>query len=444
MTRPIVMPIAQATLLIRGTAASLEGFRNPFAMSLPKLFVSGIAAVFALCVMSSSTFAGPVRSVGAMTFGDPNTLFVADWRGGEVHALHLPMTKSAPTTPFNLKNISVPIARALRTQPDKLRFEDLAFRPDAELAYITLSVARGGTSAPALVTVDASGKIGVVDLTKAAHTSAKIKSRPAADKRFWNDVPAATYTITDLLFYDSKLYVAGLSNATFASTLRVYDYPFAGDATLTSIEMYHAVHDQVETRAPIRKMAIATLNGEPSLIAAYTCTPLVTVALKDLKDGAHIVGKTVAELGWGSEPVDMVTFDAGQGPMVLLTNSHKSADLMTLASIEAAAAAPGLQTPIKWPSEPYAGVKAIPVPIAGIAKLKSQNKDFLGALRRNETSGAMELVSIRKGAFLRLSDFINEYDFADFTYSPKDPFRDVHHILLVDEGYPNLAKRSAR
>jgi hypothetical protein len=204
------------------------------------------------------------------------------------------------------------------------------------------------------------------------------------------------------------------------------------------------VHDQVETRAPIRKMAIATLNGEPSIIAAYTCTPLVTVALKDLKDGAHIVGKTVAELGWGSEPVDMVTFDAGQGPMVLLTNSHKSADLMTLASIEAAAAAPGLQTPIKWPSEPYAGVKAIPVPIAGIAKLKSQNKDFLGALRRNETSGAMELVSIRKGAFLRLSDFINEYDFADFTYSPKDPFRDVHHILLVDEGYPNLAKRSAR
>jgi len=40
-----------------------------------------------------------------------------------------------------------------------------------------------------------------------------------------------------------------------------------------------------------------------------------------------VVGKTIAELGWGSASVDMVTFGAGQGPVMLLTNSHKSADL---------------------------------------------------------------------------------------------------------------------
>ena len=207
--------------------------------------------------------------------------------------------------------------------------------------------------------------------------------------------------------------------------------------------MYHAVHDQIETRAPIRKMTIATLNGEPSLIAAYTCTPLVTIALKDLKDGAHVVGKTVAELGWGSAPVDMVTFDAGEGPMILLTNSHKSADLMAVSSIAAAAAQPGLRTPIKWPSEPYLGVKAVPIPISGIAKLGTQDNDFLGALRRDESSGAMQLVSYRKGAFLRVSDFINEFDFADFKYLPKDPFRSTHQVLRGDEGYPNLAAKAA-
>ena len=41
--------------------------------------------------------AGPVRSVGAMTFVDTQTLVVADWRGDELHALRLaPVTRAAP------------------------------------------------------------------------------------------------------------------------------------------------------------------------------------------------------------------------------------------------------------------------------------------------------------------------------------------------------------
>jgi len=412
---------------------------NSFSLSRPLILA---ALLFSL---GGYAVAGPVRSVGAMTFADADTLVVADWRSGEIHALRLNAAAPRDAKPFNLKNVSTPIARALRTQPDKLRFESMAFRPGAELAYIALSVDRGSLQpAPALVFVNSSGAVGVVDLAKTPRTSAGISDRPTADKQFWNAVPAATYTVTDLLFHDRKIYVAGLSNATFASTLRIYDFPFSGSSTTTSVEMYHAVHDQLESRAPIRKMAIATLNGEPSLIAAYTCTPLVTIALKDLKDGTHVAGKTIAELGWGSTPVDMVTFDAGQGQVVLLTNSHKSADLMTVAAIEAASAQPGLQTPIKWPSEPYLGVKAVPIPLAGVARLGSQNKDFLIALRRDEASGAMELVSFRKGAFLRLSDFINEYDFADFKYGPKDAFRGVHQTLRGDEGYPDLAKRAAQ
>lgn len=415
---------------------------------MSRFFTSALCRALAALTVAGAGMnatAGPVRSVGPMAFADADTLLVSDWRAGEIHALSLAAAPGAVARQFNLKDVSGPIARALHTQPDKLRFEDMAFRPGAELAYIALSVTRArGLPLPALVAVDAAGKVAVVNLAAAARSSAPIANRPEADKVFWNDVPAATYTVTDMVFHDRKLYVAGLSNASFASTLRVYDFPFKGGAaSATSIEMYHAVHDQVESRAPIRKMVIATLNGEPSLIAAYTCTPLVTIALKDLKDGAHVVGKTVAELGWGSAPVDMVAFDAGQGPMVLLTNSHKSADFMAVSDIAAASAQPGLKAPIKWPTEPYLGVKAIPVPISGIAKLGEQDKDFLGALRRNEASGAMELVSMRKGAFLRISDFINEYDFADYRYSPKDPFRELHQLLRGEEGYPNLAARAA-
>jgi hypothetical protein len=405
-----------------------------------------LLAMLACLSLVGLASAGPIRSTGSLVFVDARTLVLADRVGGEIHALSLPPVPPAEPRPFNLKQLSGQVARSLRTEPDKLRFEDMVFRPGAELAYLSLSVDRGRSAlpAPALVSVDSSGKVSVVNLATIAHTSAPIKDRPSADKSFWGDVPAATYTVTDMVFHDGRLYVAGLSNATFASTLRIYDFPFNGNTTASSVEMYHAVHNQTETRAPIRKMVIATLNGEPSLIAAYTCTPLVTMPLKDLQDGAHVVGKTVAELGWGSAPVGLVSFDAGQGPMVLLTNSHKGADLMSVSSIEAAAAKPGLKEPIKWPTEPYLGVKAIPVPVGGIARMAVQDKEFLAALRRNQVSGAMELVSMRNYSFLRLSDFVNEYDFADFQYGPTDPFKGLHGVLRADEGYADLAARAKR
>lgn len=397
------------------------------------------AVILLLATVSAAALAGPVRSVGPMTFVDADTVVVADWIGAELHALQLPAATPGPVKAFNLKDVSASIAHALRIQPDKLHFEDMAFRPQTGLAYIAVSIRRGqATPTPALVAVDADGKVAVVDLAKVRHASAAIHNAPAVAKRLWRDLPQATLTVTDLVFHQGKLYVAGLSNASFASTLRVIDYPFNGKVGAASIEMYHAVHNQVETRAPIRKMAVITLNGEATLLAAYTCTPLVTIPLEALVDGAHVTGKTIAELGWGSTPVDMVAFDAGEGPVVLLANSHKSADLMSVAAIADASAKPGLATPIKWPGEPLLGLRSVSIPLAGLAQLTEQSRDFLAALRRNEASGAMELVSIRKGAFLRLSDFVNEYDFADYRYGPSDGWRAVHGTLRTDEGYADV------
>lgn len=401
--------------------------------------------VLLLCLASTAAHARaapPIRSVGTMAFVDADTLVVADWRGAQLHALELPAAPAAPPAAFNLKNVSGAIATALHTRPDRLRFEGMAVRPGRELAYIALSVERRGGAdipAPALVSVDAAGKVGVVNLDTVRRSSVAIAQVPSADQRLWRDTPAAAFTVTDIAFHDRKLYVAGLSSASFASTLRVFDFPFQRTGAVASIEMYHPVHNQLETRAPIRKMVIATLDGEPTLVAAFTCSPLVTIPLKDLKDGAHVAAKTVAEFGWGSAPVGMVMFDAGQGPMVLLTHSHKSADLIAVSDIAEAATRPGLGTPIKWPAEPLLGVKSIYVPIAAVARLDNQDATFLAALRRDEASGAMQLVSMRKGLFLRLSDFVNEYDFADFSYGPGDGWRDVHRMLRADEGYADLA-----
>ncbi|WP_273489671.1 hypothetical protein [Roseateles chitosanitabidus] len=427
-------PIATVRRLLQGALS--PSTRSP--SGRPRRAV-GIA-VLGFGLVASSAMAATVKSAGAMTFIDADTLVVADWRGGQLHAITLPAVPAGAPGYFNLRNVSAAIARALRVDERRLRFEDMAVRPGSETAYIALSMGQGaGTPKPALVAVDTTGQVRVVDLARAPHVSVPIGQIPGPDKHLWRDTPMAAYTVTDMAYRDGKLYVAGLSNASFASALRVFDYPFKAEAAVASIEMYHPVHNQIETRAPIRKMVIADLNGVPTLVAAFTCSPLVTIPLKDLKDGAHIAAKTIAEFGWGSAPVGMVQFDAGQGPMVLLTHSHKSADLMAVTDIADASTQPGVTTPIKWPTEPTLGLKSIYVPLAGVAKLDNQDANLLAALRRNEATGAMELVSMRKGLFLRLSDFVNEYDFADFRYEPKDAWRDAHRMLRTDEGYADLA-----
>ena len=408
------------------------------------LFTRAAIAAAALHAVCGLALAGPVKSVGALAFANAETLVVADWRGQELHAIALPPAAPAAARPFNLRNVSTPIARALHVSPERVNFEAMAFRPGTEVAYVSLSVDRGrAVPAPAIVAVDSSGKVSVLALDKLARTSARVADAPAADRKFWRDTPEATLTVTDLVFDAGKLYVAGLNNTNFASTLRIYDFPFNEHATASTVEMYHPVHDQLETRAPIRKMAVVTLDGERRLVAAYTCTPLVVIPLKDLVDGAHVKGTTIAELGWGSAPVGMVAFDTAQGPQLLLANSAKSADLMPVSAIAAAAKQPSIATPIQVPASPLAGLKSTYLPLTGLDQLAMQDAQFIGALRRQPSTGAMQLVSFRVGAFLRVSDFVNEYDFDDFHYRAGDPFRGAHVVMRTDEGYPDLAARSA-
>jgi hypothetical protein len=373
-----------------------------------------------------------------MAFADSGTLFIADWKGARIHALTVPVPHKTGVKPFNLKDVQGPIAHALKTAPEALRFEDMVVQPDSGLAYVALTLRAGKSTKPEVVTIDADGNVRSVDLQKSPQSSVAITDEPSADKTFWRDLPAQSLTVTDMRFYQGKLYVAGLSNQAFSSTLRVYDYPFNGRSTASSIEMYHPVHNQIETRAPIREMAIVPVSGVPTLIAAYTCTPLVAIPLADLKDGAHIAAKTIGELGWGSAPTGMVTFNNGGTDYVLLVNSSRAADLLPLPAIDDATAKPGITTPITWPTEPYAGVKAIMEPLSEVTHLDNLNNDLLLALRRDDATGDMQLVSIPKGAYLRLSDFVNEYDFADYVYPSTDKIHEFHKIARKLEGYPEL------
>lgn len=392
-------------------------------------------ASFCMLALAAQAQGAGIQTAAKLAFDDAGTLYIADWKAARIYAVKVPHASAAPAAPFNLQDVQKPIASALKVKEASLRFDDLAVQPGTGIAYV--SVTAGGKAA--VVSIDAAGTVRRLP-TSDLKTFAAIGDLPAADGRFWHDLPAPALTVTDMKYHSGKLYLAGLSNRNFASALRVFDLPLRGKAKTATVEMYHPVHDQVETRAPIRAMTFATVDGVPSMVAAYTCTPLVLIPLDAIEDGAHIVGKTIGEMGWGSAPTGMVSYKLGDQEMVLLANSSRSADLMSVSDIARQAKLPGLAAPVSVPDKPYAGVKASMAPMSAVTRFDNLDDKLLLALRRDGASGAMQLVTIPKGAYLRLSDFVNEYDFKDYTYPPNDKFRGLHKYARALEGFPDLAR----
>lgn len=146
--------------------------------------------------------------------------------------------------------------------------------------------------------------------------------------------------IMDIEFFDGEIFVAGVSNEEFASTLRRIPFPFDGDYGATKVEIFHVAHDQYETRAPIRSMVAKTLDGIDYVIATYTCSPVVMIPISDLGDGAKISGRTIADMGNG-QPVDMVSFKnprAGGADFLYVTNNSRAPRLLPIAGMDTASA----------------------------------------------------------------------------------------------------------
>ena len=115
-----------------------------------------------------------------------------------------------------------------------------------------------------------------------------------------------------------------MSNKEFRSTFRSIPFPFADKQDYASLEIYHAAHGQYETFAPIKTFDVINLDNEDYIMASYTCTPLVLFPLDELKNGKHTKGRTVAELGSGNSPLDMVSFKKDGKPYFLMSNTNRS------------------------------------------------------------------------------------------------------------------------
>lgn len=103
--------------------------------------------------------------------------------------------------------------------------------------------------------------------------------------------------------------MAGMSNENFDSSFRVIDFPFNGKTKTTKLEMFHYIHNQYETKAPINVFEIDETAEETKLLAVFYCSPLVSFDLNQFKDGDLVRGETLSELWPGaSKPLDMLTY----------------------------------------------------------------------------------------------------------------------------------------
>lgn len=311
------------------------------------LSIVAAAALAAAC--GSTAFAAynlvegapDIQSAGPLAFGPEGILFIGDAKGAAVFAVDTqdaaPGAKSADV---DVKGIGQKIADLVGAPVDQIAINDLAVNPHSGATYLSVAVGLGPEAQPLIVKVDGQGAISELSLEKVWFAKAAL-ANPPEDKvvddgrRQQNN---RLESITDLQFAGDKLLVAGLSNEEFASKMHAIAFPFAtsGDAG-TSIEIYHASHGQLETRSPIRTFTTYAVDGQPQLLAAYTCTPLVKVPMASLAPGEKIRGATIAELGNHNRPLDMFVYHKDDADYLLMANNARGVMKMPLAGVGDAA-----------------------------------------------------------------------------------------------------------
>jgi hypothetical protein len=297
---------------------------------------------------ANARVAGPLRSAGVMAFGPDNVLFVGDIAGAAVHALALRDADLTPQTGVELGNfhnfegadlvrgLDVKLAALMGTTYDNIVINDIVVHQPTKQILLSVERGRGPDVIPAIVKVN-QGQLELLKLDGVPVAQVPVPNEPDNSARLEFE-PQQVYAITDIKYYNGEIFVTGISNQKFASTLHRIPYPFTGQMATSTVEIWHPTHGEFETRAPIIRQLIQEVRGEPHLFAVYGCTPLVRFPLAALKHGAHVRGETIGELGYGSNPLDMLTFNNPFDHKVylLITIDVRSASQIAVAELETA------------------------------------------------------------------------------------------------------------
>ena len=299
-------------------------------MDRRELMTAGVAVAVTATLASAAKAAASygmtkgapdIKSVGPLAFGPAGVLFVADPVGAKVFALDVGAGRAMAAQPVSIDKLDMRLAAFLGAAPADIAVRDVAVQPGSNIVFISVMRGSGAAAVPALVKIDAKGELSQVALTNIAFAQTTVEKAPGLDdKRTAGRQPLRSVTVTDLAYTDGTVLIAGASNEEFTSAFRRVAFPFNGAAQLNSLEIFHVSHGRFETASPIT--SFVPYGGAGSVLAAYTCTPLVQFSLTGAAAGSQVKGKSVADLGPGSTPTDMLHFRQGGEDYFLVANSR--------------------------------------------------------------------------------------------------------------------------
>ncbi len=263
-----------------------------------------------------------LKSAGPLAFGPGGILFIGDSLSAAVFALDTGDTAKAAAPEIEIAGIDAKIAALLGTEARQVLIQDVKVNPLSKNVYISVSRGRGPDALPVIIRIDTAGTMTVLPLESVSYSAARIPNPPVSNLAAERRNPRLE-TITQIAWVDGKVIVAGLSNEEFSSNLRTIPFPFAQADRGASIKIFHGSHGDYETQAPVRTFLPMKIAGVQQIVAAYTCTPLVTIPLSELKPGAKVTGKTIAELGMGNRPLDMIAYRKDGHDFILMANSYR-------------------------------------------------------------------------------------------------------------------------
>ena len=272
-----------------------------------------------------------ISSINDMTFGPEGILFLGDSKNGTIYAIDTKDNiKTENAAKISIGKFDEMVASSLGTTTNNIRITDMVVNPISKIPYFSVNTLNG---TPVLLKL-VNNKLENVSLKNINYSKTSlldVVDENAKDKRGRG---LRTWAVADMKYYNGKLMVSGLSNKEFASTFRSIDFPFNKKQDYASLEIYHVAHGRYETYAPIKTFDIVKIDSEDFLLASYTCTPLVLFPMKDLNNKKHIKGRTIAELGSGNSPIDIVSFKKDGELKLFMSNTNRPIMRMNFSDIK--------------------------------------------------------------------------------------------------------------
>jgi hypothetical protein len=264
-----------------------------------------------------------IQSADRLAFGPDGVLFVGDTKGAAIFAIDTGDLSGEPAkATYAIENVAEKVSVALGNVSE-VKINDLAVNPLS--GNVFLAVSYGANKSPGLVKVTPTGQPTAVSLASLSFLKATLPNPP--EDKITGEGPRAknrrNEAITDLVYVNGKVLVSGLTNEAAPSSVRELAFPFNAAESGVQLEIYHAAHGKVEDYAAVRTFIPFNIDGQPAILAGFTCTPLVKFPVADLATGKKVRGTTVAELGNRNTPLDMIAYEKNGEQFLLMANSAR-------------------------------------------------------------------------------------------------------------------------